>query len=87
MRNRIAPPSSTPFLDFVDSFLDFVDSYPLTAPATRGWAREDHAGRDPATVRCDTSAETIVYARFPGVPAGGSPRIDVPIDPGTCPGI
>jgi quercetin dioxygenase-like cupin family protein len=31
--------------------------------------------------------ETIVYVTFPGVPAGGSPRIDVPTDPGTCPGI
>jgi quercetin dioxygenase-like cupin family protein len=31
--------------------------------------------------------ETIVYVTFPGVPAGGSPRIDVPVDPGTCPGI
>ena len=33
------------------------------------------------------SVETIVYVTFPGVPAGGSPRIDVPTDPGTCPGI
>jgi len=31
--------------------------------------------------------ETIVYVTFPGVPVGGSPRIDVPTDPGTCPGI
>lgn len=30
------------------------------------------------------SIQTIVYATFPGVPAGGSPRIDRP-DPGTCP--
>jgi quercetin dioxygenase-like cupin family protein len=27
--------------------------------------------------------QTIIYAAFPGVPAGGSPRIDRP-DPGTC---
>ncbi|TMK17509.1 MAG: cupin domain-containing protein [Actinobacteria bacterium] len=33
------------------------------------------------------SIDTIVYVTFPGVPAGGSPRIDVPTDPGTCPGI
>jgi quercetin dioxygenase-like cupin family protein len=31
--------------------------------------------------------ETIAYVTFPGVPAGGLPRIDVPTDPGTCPGI
>jgi quercetin dioxygenase-like cupin family protein len=29
------------------------------------------------------SIQTIIYATFPGVPAGGSPRIDRP-DPGTC---
>jgi hypothetical protein len=27
--------------------------------------------------------QTVIYATFPGVPAGGSPRIDRP-DPGTC---
>jgi hypothetical protein len=32
------------------------------------------------------SITTITYAIFPGVPVGGSPRIDQP-DPGTCPGI
>jgi len=32
------------------------------------------------------SITTIGYATFPGVPVGGSPRIDQP-DPGTCPGI
>jgi quercetin dioxygenase-like cupin family protein len=32
------------------------------------------------------SITTIGYAMFPGVPVGGSPRIDQP-DPGTCPGI
>jgi quercetin dioxygenase-like cupin family protein len=31
--------------------------------------------------------EAIVYVTFPGAPAGGSPRIDVPTDPGTCPGV
>ena len=30
---------------------------------------------------------TIVYATFPGVPVGGSPRIDVSSAPGTCPGL
>ena len=35
-----------------------------------------------------TGADTaIVYGIFPGVPVGGSPRIDVPVDPGTCPGV
>jgi quercetin dioxygenase-like cupin family protein len=29
------------------------------------------------------SIQTIIFAAFPGVPAGGSPRIDRP-DPGTC---
>lgn len=32
------------------------------------------------------SIETIILAAFPGVPVGGSPRIDTP-DPGTCPGV
>jgi quercetin dioxygenase-like cupin family protein len=32
------------------------------------------------------STVTIIYATFPGVPVGGSPRIDRP-NPGTCPGI
>jgi quercetin dioxygenase-like cupin family protein len=32
------------------------------------------------------SITTISYGTFPGVPVGGSPRIDQP-DPGTCPGI
>jgi quercetin dioxygenase-like cupin family protein len=32
-----------------------------------------------------SSGQTIVYATFPGVPAGGSPRIDR-ANPGTCPG-
>jgi quercetin dioxygenase-like cupin family protein len=32
------------------------------------------------------STAVIGYAIFPGVPVGGSPRIDQP-DPGTCPGI
>src|SRR6266576_1132647 len=32
------------------------------------------------------SVVTILYATFPGVPVGGSPRIDR-ADPGTCPGI
>jgi hypothetical protein len=30
------------------------------------------------------STQTIVYATFPGVPIGGSPRTDLP-NPGTCP--
>ena len=30
------------------------------------------------------SIQTIIYATFPGVPAGALPRIDKP-DPGTCP--
>jgi quercetin dioxygenase-like cupin family protein len=29
---------------------------------------------------------TISYGTFPGVPVGGSPRIDQP-NPGTCPGV
>ena len=33
------------------------------------------------------TVETIAYVTFPGVPAGGSPRIDVPTDPGNCRGI
>ena len=33
------------------------------------------------------SIQTIVYVLFPGVPVGGSPRIDVATDPGTCPGV
>ena len=33
------------------------------------------------------SVQTIIYAVFPGVPVGGSPRIDVAVDPGTCPGV
>jgi len=32
------------------------------------------------------STETIIVATFPGVPVGGSPRIDLP-NPGTCPGV
>ena len=28
----------------------------------------------------------LIYATFPGVPVGGSPRIDLP-NPGTCPGV
>jgi hypothetical protein len=32
------------------------------------------------------SADALVYGIFPGVPVGGSPRIDQP-NPGTCPGI
>ncbi len=32
------------------------------------------------------STVTIIYATFPGVPVGGSPRIDR-ANPGTCPGI
>lgn len=32
------------------------------------------------------STDTIIYATFPGVPVGGSPRIDRP-NPGTCPGV
>jgi len=31
--------------------------------------------------------QTIAYVLFPGVPVGGSPRIDVATDPGTCPGV
>jgi quercetin dioxygenase-like cupin family protein len=35
----------------------------------------------------NTGSTTVIgYAIFPGVPVGGSPRIDQP-DPGTCPGI
>jgi quercetin dioxygenase-like cupin family protein len=30
------------------------------------------------------STQTIIYATFPGVPVGGSARIDLP-NPGTCP--
>jgi quercetin dioxygenase-like cupin family protein len=33
------------------------------------------------------SVQTIVYVLFPGVPVGGSARIDEPTDPGTCPGV
>jgi len=33
------------------------------------------------------SIQTIVYVLFPGVPVGGSPRIDVATNPGTCPGV
>ena len=32
------------------------------------------------------STDTIIYATFPGVPVGGSPRIDR-ANPGTCPGV
>ena len=32
------------------------------------------------------AADAMVYGIFPGVPVGGSPRIDQP-DPGTCPGL
>ena len=32
------------------------------------------------------SVDTIIVATFPGVPVGGSPRIDVP-NPGTCTGV
>jgi hypothetical protein len=32
------------------------------------------------------SVVTIILATFPGVPVGGSPRIDRD-DPGVCPGI
>lgn len=32
------------------------------------------------------SVPTLTIVTFPGVPVGGSPRIDQP-DPGTCPGI
>jgi hypothetical protein len=31
--------------------------------------------------------DAMVYGIFPGVPVGGSPRIDIPVDPGTCPGV
>ena len=32
--------------------------------------------------------DAMVYGIFPGVvPVTGSPRIDVPVDPGTCPGV
>ena len=31
--------------------------------------------------------DAMVYGIFPGVPVGGSPRIDVPVDPGTCRGV
>ena len=34
-----------------------------------------------------SKADAMVYGIFPGVPVGGSPRIDVPVDPGTCPGV
>jgi quercetin dioxygenase-like cupin family protein len=35
----------------------------------------------------NTGSTTVIgYAIFPGVPVGGSPRIDQ-LDPGTCPGI
>jgi hypothetical protein len=38
-------------------------------------------------IAISTGADTaIVYATFPGVPVGGSPRIDQ-ADPGTCPGL
>ena len=33
------------------------------------------------------STTTIVYATFPGVPVGGSTKIDVSPAPGTCPGL
>jgi quercetin dioxygenase-like cupin family protein len=33
------------------------------------------------------SIQAIVYVLFPGVPIGGSPRIDVVENPGTCPGV
>ncbi len=33
------------------------------------------------------ASDAMVYGIFPGVPVGGSPRIDVPVDPGTCPGV
>ncbi len=33
------------------------------------------------------SIQTIAYVLFPGVPVGGSPKIDVATDPGTCPGV
>jgi hypothetical protein len=32
------------------------------------------------------STDTILIVTFPGVPVGGSSRIDMP-DPGVCPGI
>ena len=32
------------------------------------------------------AADAMVYGIFPGVPVGGSPRIDQPV-PGTCPGL
>jgi quercetin dioxygenase-like cupin family protein len=32
------------------------------------------------------STDTVVVVTFPGVPVGGSSRIDMP-DPGTCPGV
>jgi quercetin dioxygenase-like cupin family protein len=33
------------------------------------------------------SSVTTIYATFPGVPAGHSPRTDIPTNPGTCPGV
>ena len=32
------------------------------------------------------SEGALIYATFPGVPVGGSPRITLP-NPGTCPGV
>jgi quercetin dioxygenase-like cupin family protein len=52
---------------------------------TQGQSFIERPGHDLIAVNTG-STETLILATFPGVPAGGSPRIDAP-NPGTCPGV
>jgi hypothetical protein len=57
-----------------------IDTY------TNGQTFVERPGEE--VVAISTGADDAqVYGIFPGVPVGGSPRIDVPVDPGTCPGV
>jgi hypothetical protein len=53
---------------------------------TNGQTFVERPGEVVVAISTGTNA-AIVYGIFPGVPVGGSPRIDVPVDPGTCPGV
>ena len=52
---------------------------------TQGQAFVERPGEEDDAVN-NGSTNYIVIATFPGVPVGGSARIDLP-DPGTCPGV
>ena len=68
------------------TFFTWVGNHCTATRYTSGQSFVEHAN-EVGNAKNTGLILTVIFATFPGVPVGGSPRIDVAPAPGTCPGL